>query len=207
MARACQIVVVPEDKEHAAFARGYLAKRGVNPHSYRVTQKWTGKNGNFDRAREWFIEEIRFQAKGKVRFGVIALIDEDGQGLAVRRQRVTDELTVLNLPNLNPSQGRLLVLPVRNVETWMAWGARWTSAGRPTSPAIPLGFSTVDETHDYKRWRASDGTAIQTENRLDAFQLGRAVATLNPAVPPGGLPPALQSILQPLAGFLSWARQ
>lgn len=207
MSRACQIVVVPEDKEHAALARGYLAERGVNPRSYRVTQKWTGKNGNFDRAREWFIEEVRIQARGKVRFGVVALIDEDGQGLAVRRQRVTDGLAALNLPKLDPSQGRLLVLPVRNVETWMVWGARWTALGRPTSPAVPSGFSTLDETHDYKLWRAHDEQPIQSESRLDAFQLGRAIATLNPAVPPGGLPPALQDVLRPLADFLRWARE
>ncbi len=206
MPRACKIVVVPEDKEHAALARGYLAARGVNPGSYRVTQKWTGKNGNFDRAREWFIEEVRLQARGKVRFGVVALIDEDGQGLAVRRQRVTDRLAVLNLPNLDPSQGRLLVLPVRNVETWMVWGARWVAAGQPTSPPTPAGFSAVDETHDYKRWRASDGQLLSHESRLDAFRLGRAIASLNSAAPPSGLPPALEAILRPWGDFLDWAR-
>jgi len=63
MPRACKIVVVPEDKEHAGLAQGYLAGRGVDPGKYQVTKNWTGKNGNFDRVREWFIEEIRFQTK------------------------------------------------------------------------------------------------------------------------------------------------
>ena len=207
MPRVCKIVVVPEDTEHAALSRGYLAERGVSPGMYQVTRKWTGKNGNFDRVREWFVEEVRFQAKMLVRFGILALTDEDGQGLAVRRQRVTDELARLGLPSLDSSQGRLLVLPVRNVETWMVWGARWTAGGRATSPGTPARFSGVDETHDYKRWRARDGQSLPHENQLDAFQLGRAIAKLNPAVPPPGLPPALEAVLRPWGDFLDWARR
>jgi len=137
----------------------------------------------------------------------MALIDEDGQGLAARRQRVTDELASLNLPALDPSQGRLLVLPVRNVETWMVWGARWTTVGRPTQPRTPATFLGVDETHDYKRWRARDGQLLPRENHLDTFQLGRAIATLNPATPPGGLPPALEAILRPWGDFMDWVRR
>lgn len=207
MARRCQIVVVPEDKEHANLAKGYLAERGVDPGRYRITQKWTGKNGNFDRVRKWFGEEVRLQARGILTFGIIALIDEDGQGLATRRQRVIDELASQDLPALDPSRGRLLVLPVRNIETWMVWGARWVSADRPTSPAAAAVFAEVDETHDYKRWRTRDGQSLPVENNLDAFKLGRVIATLNAAAPQGGLPPALEAILRPWGDFLNWARR
>lgn len=207
MPRACKIIIVPEDSEHANLARGYFAGRDVSPGGYQVTRNWTGKNGNFDRVRDWLVEEIRFQARGLVRFGVLALIDEDGQGLSVRRQNVINHLTSLGLPTLDPSQGRLLVLPVRNVETWMVWGARWAAAGKPTSPnATTPAFPNVDETHDYKRWQARDGKSLSRESRLDAYQLGRTIATLNRVSPPNGLPPALQAILHPLSDFLDWAR-
>ena len=207
MPRPCRIVVVPEDSDHAALARGYLEKRGVGQGMYYVTRKWTGKNGNFDRVRDWFVEQVRLQARGLVRFGVIALIDEDGQGLEVRRRMVADGLARLHLPPLDSSEGRLLVVPVRNVETWMVWGARWAGAARPASPAAPPRFPGVNETHDYKRWRTRDGQPIPRESQMDAFQLGRAIAALNPSDPPGGLPPALEQILRPWADFLEWARQ
>jgi len=206
MSRACTIIVAPEDQDHADLARGYFAQRGVHPRAYQVTRHWSGKNGNFDRVRQWFVEEVREQARGLVRFGVIALIDEDGKGLAARRQSVSDELVRLGLPALDPSKGRLLVIPVRNVETWMVWGARWTEAGRPASPGSPAGFSEVDETHDYKRWKTRDEQPLPHESRLDAFHLGRAIATLNPAAPPNGLPPALEEILHPWGDFMDWAR-
>jgi len=204
MARACSIIIVPEDQEHKNLAGGYLYERGVQ---YHVAKRWTGKNGNFDRVREWFISEVRLQAKGLRKFGVIALIDEDGQGPAARRQRVASELEHLGLPSLDSSQGRLLVLPVRNVETWMVWGARWTTAGRPISLATPVGFPAVDEAYDYKRWQTCDGQSLPHESRLDAFQVGRAIATLNPTAPPPGLPPALEAILRPWGDFLDWARR
>jgi hypothetical protein len=207
MSRACRIVVVPEDRDHAALARGYFHERGVEPRAYQVARQWSGKNGNFDRVRQWFAQEVRWQAKGLVRFGVIALIDEDGQGLAVRRQSVAEELVRLSLPALDPSKGRLLVIPVRNVETWMVWGARWSEAGRPLSPGSAAGFPKVDETHDYKRWKTRNGEPLPRESALDAFQLGRAIAALNPAAPPSGLPPALEEILRPWDDFLDWARR
>lgn len=198
---------MPEDKDHAALARGFLDGRGFNPGTYQVTQRWTGKNGNYDRVRDWFVEEVRLQARKLVRFGVIALTDEDGQGLLARRQRITDELSRLGLPTLNSAQGRLLVVPVRNVETWMVWGSRWSTAGRPASLVTPPGFSEVDETHDYKRWQSKGGQPLPHEARMDPFQLGRTVAQLNPAAPPVGLPPALRAILTPWGEFLDWTRR
>jgi hypothetical protein len=207
MSRACKIIIVPEDQDHAALARGYFHERRLDPRAYEVTRKWSGKNGNFDRVRQWFAEEVQLQAKELVRFGIIALIDEDGQGFAARRQSVTDELAGLSLPALDASSGRLLVIPVRNVETWMVWAARWTEAGRPALPGSPAGFAHVDETHDYKRWRTGGGQPLPHEDHLDAFLLGRAIATLNPAAPPTGLPPALEAILRPWGDFMDWARR
>ncbi len=180
MSRACSVIIVPEDADHAAVACGYLYERNVEPRTYHVCRKWTGKNGNFDRARAWFIEEVRVQVRRAVKAGLIVLIDEDGQGLEARRQQLTAELSQAGLPALDPAQGRLLVIPVRNVETWMVWAARWQAAGGPRSPAGPLGYPTVDETHDYKRWLTRGRGRIPPERRLAPFDLGRAIGRLKP---------------------------
>jgi hypothetical protein len=134
------------------------------------------------------------------------LIDEDGQGLDARRNEIIDELRRLGLPNINPSEGRCLVLPVRNVETWMVWAARWRSAGCPTSPTAPPGYSLVNESYDYKRFKTPDGNVVPKEPLEKAYLVGKAIASLNPVAPPSGLPPALQAVLQPLNAFLDWAR-
>ena len=207
MPRVCNIIVIPEDTDHANVARGYFHGRNVDDRAYQVYQKWTGKNGNFDRVRQWVVENVRAQARKLRRFGIIAMIDEDGTGPTARRQRISGELRNLMLPDFDPCQGRLLVLPVRNVETWMVWGARWDAAGRLTSPTSPAAFPAVDETHDYKRRRTISGQLLPSEPQMQAFALGCAIAELNPANPPAGVPPALAAILRPWSDFLDWTRQ
>jgi len=134
------------------------------------------------------------------------LIDEDGKGLDARRNEIRDELNRLGLPDINPSEGRCLVLPMRNVETWMVWAARWQNAGCPSSPAAPPSYPPVDELNDYKRFRTPSGNVVQKEPLARAYLVGKAIAKLNPVTPPSGLPPALQAILQPLIDFLDRAR-
>ena len=207
MSRYCNIVVLPEDVAHADLARGYFQGRNVDERSYDLQRRWTGRNGNHAAVRHWFCEEVRLQAH---RFGarrsILALIDEDGQGLELRRNEIRGELTKLGLPNINPSEGRCLVLPMRNIETWMVWAARWQSAGRPTSPSAPPGYVLVDESYDYKRFRTPTGNVVPKEPLTPAYIVGKTIATLNPMTPPSGLPPALQAVLQPLNDFLDWAK-
>jgi hypothetical protein len=178
----------------------------VDPRDIHVTRRWTGKNGNFDRVRGWFVEEVRLQARGLVRFGVLALIDEDGQGLLKRQGWVAQAVAGLGLPSIDPSQGRLLVIPVRNIETWMVWAARRQAASPRAGACATPACHPVNETHDYKRWVTPAGEPLPREPQLDAFLLGRVVATLNPANPPDGVPAALSAILRPWCDFLRWAR-
>ena len=207
MSRYCKSVVLPEDAAHADLARGYFQGRSVDERTYELQRRWTGRNGNFAAVRRWFCEEIRLQVRRlSSRRSILALIDEDGQGLESRRNEIRDELNRLGLPEINPSEGRCLVLPMRNVETWMVWAARWQNAGCPTSPATPPGYLPVDELNDYKRFRTRSGEIVPREPLAAAYILGKAIAKLNPVMPPAGLPPALQAVLQPLNDFLRWAR-
>jgi hypothetical protein len=207
MSRYCKIVVLPEGCNHAALARGYFQGRNVSERFYELQSKWTGRNGNHAAVRRWFCEEISIQARPlSGRRSVLALIDEDGQRLDVRRNEVRDELSSRSLPGINPDQGRCLVIPMRNVETWMVWAARWEAAGCPTSPVSQPGYQPVSELDDYKRFKSPDGNAVPKEALLPAYRLGKIIAKLNPITPPAGIPPALQVVLQPLNNFLDWAK-
>src|SRR2546423_1812010 len=138
MSRHCKIVVLPEDSCHADLARGYFQGRNVNERTYDLQRKWTGRNGNDAAVLRWLCEEVRLQNHAtSPRYGVVALIDEDGRGLEARRATIRTTLTELGLPAIDPNEGRCLILPMRNVETWMVWAARWHAAGSPGSPTGP----------------------------------------------------------------------
>jgi hypothetical protein len=207
MSRYCKIVVLPEDAEHANLARGYFKARDVDSKYYTLRTHWTGSNGNNAAVRRWFCEEISLQvSRLGSRQSILALIDEDGQGLEARRNEVRNDLKSRGLPDINPSEGRCLVLPMRNVETWMVWAARWQAAGCPASPTAPSGCLPVSELNDYKRRKTPDGNPLPEEPLQNAYKTGKAIASLDPAAPPSGLPPALQAVLQPLSEFLRCAK-
>jgi hypothetical protein len=207
MSRYCKIVVLPEDVAHADLARGFFQGRSVSERAYELQRRWTGRNGNNAAVRRWLCEEVRLQVNSvSPRYGILALIDEDGQGLDARRNEVREALGQLRLPTIDPNQGRCLVLPMRNVETWMVWAARWQDAGGPTSPVGPPSYQSVSEEDDYKRFKRANGDTLPRESMTTAYIVGKTIAALNPTSPPAGIPPALREVLQPLNEFLRWAR-
>jgi len=207
MSRHCNIIVLPEDSTHADLARGFFKGRNVNERAYDLQRRWTGRNGNHAAVRRWFCEEVRLQGRPiGPRFGILAFIDEDGQSLERRRSELADELRGLGLPQVNPNEGRCLVLPMRNTETWMVWAARWKAVGSPASPAAPQTYESVSELNEYKRLRGPNGAALPREAMTSAYNVGKIIATLNALSPPAGTPPALRDVLQPLNDFLRWAR-
>ena len=207
MSRYCKIAVLPEDACHADLARGYFQGRKVSERAYDLQRKWTGKNGNNAAVLHWLCEEVRQQNHpASPRYGILALIDEDGRGLGACRTSVRSALTSLGLPAIDPNNGRCLILPMRNVETWMVWAARWQAAGSQGSPTGPVAYNLVSEEDDYKKLRNRDGNPIPNEPKMEPYMAGKLIARLNPTSPPSGTPLALREILQPLGDFLRWCQ-
>jgi hypothetical protein len=152
-------------------------------------------------------EEARLQShKSGARYGILAIIDEDGKGLAQRRGIADKALTDCGLLGTDANDGRCLILPMRNVETWMVWLARWQAAGSPTSPGTFASYTPVDEANDYKKWRNQAGDPLAKEPVGNPYQVGKILATLNPTAPPAATPPALREAIKPLGEFLHWCR-
>ena len=207
MSRYCKIAVLPEDSCHASLVRGYFKGRKVNEQAYDLKRKWTGSNGNNAAVLRWLCEEVSQQKHAtSPRYGIMALIDEDGQGLQARRTAVHTALTNLGLPAIDPKEGRCLILPMRNVETWMVWAARWQAAGSQYSSTGPAGYNLVSEDDDYKKLRNRNGSPIQNEPKMEAYKAGRLIAGLNPKSPPYGTPQTLREVLQQLNDFLHWCQ-
>jgi hypothetical protein len=126
---------------------------------------------------------------------VLGLLDEDGKGVAEREHEVEEVLKARGLPPISAQQGRCLLLPTRNLETWLYW---LTSQRR--GAAIE-----VDESTDYSRGRPP-GTAPRIRDH-DCRPAGEALHRLNHAQPPQGCPPMLVQALGNLREFLNAVRR
>jgi hypothetical protein len=193
MSRVCRIVLVCEGWRDSAFARGFLTAAGIDG---RTIEPKTNPGGS---GHDWVKTQFVAEATNLVRFsegrGVLGLLDEDGQGVVVREQEIADQLKARGLPPLAANNGRCLLLPTRNIETWLYW----LTAQRSGS------LLSVDENTDYKRAGPPAGASrITNENCRPA---GEFLHTLNHTQIPQGCPPMLKQALERLREFLKAVRR
>jgi len=147
-----------------------------------------------DWVKNQFVVEVANLARFSEGRGVLGLIDEDGQGVAARERDVEDLLKKRDLPPLSAQEGRCLLLPTRNLETWLYWL-------RAQQHGLSL---VVDEVTDYKKERPS-GSASRARNE-DCRPAGEALP-LDHTQPPLGCPPMLVRALGDLREFLKAVRR
>ena len=112
-----------------------------------------------------------------------------------RKREVDERLVARGLPQTRASNGRCLLLPARNVETWLYWPIAQRD-GIPTS---------VDETTNYKVDGPPAGCArLRNEQCRPA---GEYLHSLNHAAMPTGFPPLLGQGLGMLRDFLGAVRR
>jgi hypothetical protein len=126
--------------------------------------------------------------------GALGMLDEDGKGVAEREREVEAALRVRGLPPISAQEGRCLLLPARNLETWLYW----LTAQRHGSAVV------VDEVLDYKR-DGPPGNASPIRNE-DCRPAGETLHRLNHVQPPQGCPAMLVRALADLRAFLNAVR-
>jgi hypothetical protein len=189
MARVCRIVLVCEGWEDVAFLKGFFTEAGIKL-GIEARKNPRGRGCGFDYVREIFAQEVQLLGRYHEGRGVLAMIDEDGKGVEVRRSSVTSLLEPKDLPRLDCSQGRCLILPKRNIETWIYWltGAKINDTWQ------------VSETDDYKKTRPAGATrALENEDWRVA---GRKLHSINHTTPPAGMPAELLVTLNNLRKFI-----
>jgi hypothetical protein len=191
MSRICKIIVVCEDWRHSAFARGFLTTTGVDERTLDLKVN-PGGSGH-DWVRDQFVEEVANLQRFSEGWGVVGLLDEDGQGTAARELQVSAELKARGLLPIAPDKGRCLLLPTRNIETWIYW----LTGQRKKAPVH------VDEATDYKRTLGKGSRP----NNEDCRPAGMYLHALDHTRPPQGCPPMLVRALGHLRDFLNAVRR
>jgi hypothetical protein len=190
MARVCNIVLVCEGRRDAAFARGFL-ETSVN-RIVHVRRNPRGSGHGWVRTQ--FVAEVLNLTRFSEGRGVLGLLDEDGQGVSARENEIVEALREQNLGSLSASDGRCLLLPARNLETWLYW-LKSQQHGRP----VP-----IDEATDFKR---QPPTGIARIDDLDCRPAGEYLHTLDHTRLPEACPPMLRKGLLQLRDFLDAVRR
>ena len=192
MSRVSKIILVHEGWRDSAFARGFLGAAGIDG---RVIDPRPNPGGS---GHDWVKNQFAAEVANLMRFsegrGVLGLLDEDGKGVAELEHEVEEVLKARSLPPISAQQGRCLLLPTRNLETWLYW---LTSQRRGSA-------MEVDEVTDYKKGGPT-GNAPRLRDQ-DCRPAGEALHRLNHAQPPQGCPPMLVQALGNLRKFLNAVR-
>ena len=165
VSRVTKIVLVHEGWRDSAFTRGFLVAAGIDPRAVD-TRPNPGGSGH-DWVKRQFVIEVANLARFWEGRGVLALLDEDGFGAATRQRELEDLLSERELPALSAQEGRCLLLPTRNLETWLYW-----LTGHKKNIALK-----VDEVTDYKR--KGPPTGIGLIRNEDCRPVGETLHTLD----------------------------
>ena len=117
MPRVCHIVLVCEGWRDSAFARGFLESSG----SRLIHEKRNPRGSGHDWVKGQFVVEVAALTRFSEGRGVLGLLDEDGQGASARENEIEEALRARQLGSLSARDGRCLLLPTRNLETWLYW--------------------------------------------------------------------------------------
>jgi hypothetical protein len=190
MAKVCNIVLVCEGKRDSAFARGFLERSG----NWRILDRRNQRGSGHGWVRSQFVEEVAALTRFSEGWGVLGLLDEDGQGASARENEIEDALRVQNLGSLSASEGRCLLLPTRNLETWLYWLKSHQSGA----------IASIDETSDFKR---QPPIGIARIGDRDCRPVGQYLHTLDHTQLPEECPSMLQKGLARLRAFVNAVRR
>ena len=192
MSRITKIVLVCEGWRDSVFSRGFLEEAGVDRRS--IDPRVNPGGSGHDWVKTEFVEEVANLQRFSEGRGVLGMIDEDGKGVTAREREVLDRLRAHGLDPIKANDGRCLLLPTRNIETWLYW----LKAKRSGETLF------VSETTDYKSTPPAGVTRLVNS---DCRPAGTYLHSLDHRQPPQGCPPMLVKALEQLREFINAVRR
>jgi hypothetical protein len=185
MARVCNIILVCEGWRDSVFARGFLEASG----NRRIHERRNSRGSGHGWVKSQFVAEVASLTRFSEGWGVLGLLDEDGQGASAREKEIEEVLRTQKLDSLSAKDGRCLLLPTRNLETWLYW---LKSHQNKTTVSI-------DEITDYKK---QPPTGVMRIENQDCRPAGEYLHTLDHTQLPEGCPSMLRKGLAQLRDFV-----
>lgn len=122
MSRRVAITVLCEDAQHEAFARSFCKKalgRTVRDIQVEKSPKGRGAGANFVLKKfPRFLQQYRGSHAG---VALIVIVDGDTAGVRARMKQFDKECEDAGVPARQPGDPAYLFVPVREIETWLAY--------------------------------------------------------------------------------------
>jgi hypothetical protein len=126
-----RLILLCEDAAHESFALSSFPTRFQR--FIRIEK--TGGNAKVIARYPRELRELRSK-RHQQNLGLLVIIDGDDRTYEARKQELEERLAIADLPERAPQDPVAIVVPSRNIETWIA--------------GFLKGFEAVDELHDYK---------------------------------------------------------
>lgn len=162
--RQVQIEVVCEDSQHEAFVRRVLAGLGHDRNKLRVTKSPHGRGA----ADAWVLAQIprllrEYRARHRAYF-IVVMMDADRVSAKERLRQLDEICQDQGVEPRRPDERVAVLLPKRNIETWLAY----------------LDGATVDEHSAYPKLPFASGCQPQVSALLEGCRKNQ----LREPVPP-----------------------
>ena len=160
--------VLCEGLQDACFARRLLSRMGVSKHEIHVESNPRGAGSGEQFVREHYPEELTAQRERQARRRAILVVitDADTRTVAVTRQQLAEQLALRDLPARSDVDAVAVLIPRRNIETWLH----------------ALEGTTVDETTAYPKRRGRESDCQTAVDRLLALLPGDTTKAQPPSL-------------------------
>lgn len=120
--RRVQLVILCEDRQHAAFVRRFVEAGGWEKRQLDVILNPKGRGSGEQWVRERYALEVqKLRSAPHVARALVAVIDEDKGGAGRRDAQLAQALEDWNLPARKPKEAILHIVPERNIESWLEY--------------------------------------------------------------------------------------
>ena len=134
--RHADIIILCEDRAHANFILHHLKKRDFNYRQLRVLPRDGSGSGQQFVLQKYATEVKAYRSQANhLSLALITVIDADRQEVQNVQQRLAEQLQNANIENRKTDERIALLIPKRNIETWIVY----------------LQGTPVDEESDYKQ--------------------------------------------------------
>lgn len=116
---AASFIILCEDVQHESFARRTLKYLGAKGQP-RVVRAPGGRGSGEQWVRNRYPLEVKALRGGHVERTLVVVVDADTSTVAERRSQLDLALTSAGHPSRAPGERIILLIPRRNVETWIA---------------------------------------------------------------------------------------
>jgi len=176
--RKVHITILHEDRQHKAFISRLLKGLGFQPRTFRFNPPAASENDAYV-LREYAKEVRELRRLPAASRWLLVILDVDNRDFDERRKQLDDQLRDDSQDVRKEDDQIVLLLPRRNIETWIAW----------------LEGSEVNETDDYGKHRGEESACAPAVKKLvEIVRSGEK--------PPNGCPSSLAAAIKEMRRFV-----